>query len=55
MIDYFYMLHHRRLRERFGLAAVERHEACVMRALDKRRADQRTPKTSAGNQGQSNS
>lgn len=35
-IDYFYQRQHRRLRERYGLATVERHENWVMRALEKR-------------------
>lgn len=39
MIDYFYKRQHRRLRERFGLAAIERHEVWVMRALEKRNAE----------------
>jgi hypothetical protein len=35
-IDYFYQLNHRRLRERYRLASIERHERWVMRALEKR-------------------
>jgi hypothetical protein len=44
MINYFYQLQHRRLRERFGLTAVERHEVWVMRALETRRAHQLSAK-----------
>lgn len=38
MIDYFYQLNHRRLREKFGLERVEKHEVRVMAALEKRHA-----------------
>lgn len=36
-VDHFYQLHHRRLRDTFRMETIERHEAKIMAALDKRR------------------
>ncbi len=35
-IDYFYHLSHRRLREKFRMETIERHEVKVQAALEKR-------------------
>jgi len=40
-IDYFFQQHHKRLRERFRLTTIERHEARVENALYARREAQR--------------
>lgn len=36
-IDHFFQIQHRRLRERFGVDACERHSVRLMAALEKRR------------------
>ena len=37
-IDHFFQMHHRRLRERFGVERCERHAVQIMAALEKRRS-----------------
>lgn len=40
-IDYFYHLNHRRLRDKFKMETIERHESKVQSALEKRHNKER--------------